>query len=172
MILQKLIDLCDIIRNKFRKCRIVLSLLLPQNDIHGQKVKNCNELIKNNFHIIDNLELLDNQNTSEIDDKALYDTKHLHKQTGLHQFISNTSSVLDKENFWIKTKGHRPTHSHDNRNYSQSRRSPVKSHPVSDRSRFFSDNGRGRGGDTQTVYNIIQDNQITTQSEEIVNNVS
>ena len=58
---EKLIDLCDIIRNKFKRCRIILSLLLPRNDIHGQKVKNCNELIKNAFHVVDNLELLDSQ---------------------------------------------------------------------------------------------------------------
>ena len=57
---EKLIDLCDIIRNKFRRCGIILSLLLPRNDIHGQKVKNCSELIKNAFHRVDNLELLDN----------------------------------------------------------------------------------------------------------------
>ena len=34
---EKLIDLCDIIKNKFRRCRIILSSLLPRNDIHGQK---------------------------------------------------------------------------------------------------------------------------------------
>ena len=158
---EKLINLCDIIRNKFRRCRIILSLLSPRNDIHGQNIKNCNELIKNAFHRVDNLELLDNQSIFEIGGKALYDTKHLHKQTGLPQFISNISAVLGRENAWIKTKGHRHTHSHDNRNYSQSRRSPVKSHPVPDRSTFFSVNGRGRGRNT------FQDNQITTQNEEI-----
>ena len=42
---EKLVDLCDIIRKKFKRCRIILSLLLPRNDIHGQKVKNCKELI-------------------------------------------------------------------------------------------------------------------------------
>ena len=31
---EKLIDLYDIIRNNFRKCRIILTLLLPRNDIH------------------------------------------------------------------------------------------------------------------------------------------
>ena len=166
---EKLIDLCDIIRNKFKRCRIILSLLLPRNDIHGQKVKNCNELIKNAFHRVDNLELLDNQNIFEIGDKALYDTKHLHKQTGLPQFISNISSVLGRENAWIKTKGHGQVYSHDNRTYSQSRRSPVKKHNVSDRSTFFSENGRGRRRNTQTVYSTIQDEQITThtQNEEI-----
>ena len=138
--------------------------MLPRNDINGQKVKNCNELIINAFHRVDNLELLDNQNIFEIGDKALYDTKHLHKQTGLPQFISNISSVLGRENAWIKTKGHRQTYYHNNRTYSQSR-SPVKSHPVSDRSIFFSDNGRGRGRNTQTVYNTIQDKQITAQNQ-------
>ena len=48
---------------------------------------------------------MDNQNVFEIGDKALYDTKHLHKQTGLAQFISNISSVLGRENAWIKLKG-------------------------------------------------------------------
>ena len=102
---EKLIDLCDIIRNKFKRCRIVLSLLLPRNDIHGQKVKKCNELIKNAFHRADNLELLDNQNIFEIGDKALYDTKHLHKQTGLAQFISNISSFWEGKMLGLKLKG-------------------------------------------------------------------
>ena len=78
-------------------------------------------MIKNAFHRVDNLELVDNQNIFETGDKALYDTKHLHEQTGLPQFISNISSVLGRENGWIKTKGDRQTHSHDNRNYSQSK---------------------------------------------------
>ena len=134
-----------------------------------EKSKNCNELIKNAFHRVDNLELLDNQNIFEIGDKALYDAKHLHKKTGLPKFISNISSVLGRENAWIKTKGHGQVYFHDNRTYSQSRRSPVKKHNVSHRSTSFSDNGRGRGRNTQTVYSTIQDEQITThtQNEEI-----
>ena len=45
----------------------------------------------------------------------------------------------------------------------------LKKHNVSDRSTSFSDNGRGRGRNTQTVYSTIQDEQITThtQNEEI-----
>ena len=58
---EKLIDLYDIIRNKLKNSRIISSLLLPRNDIHGQKVKYCDELIKNAFHRVDNLELLDNK---------------------------------------------------------------------------------------------------------------
>ena len=33
---EKLINFCDIVRNKFIRCRIILSLLLPRNDIHGK----------------------------------------------------------------------------------------------------------------------------------------
>ena len=33
---EKLINLGDIIRNKFIRCGIILSLLLPRNDIHGK----------------------------------------------------------------------------------------------------------------------------------------
>ena len=87
----------------------------------------------------------------------------VHKQTGIPQFISNISSVLGRENVWIQTIGHRLTHSHDNKNYIQSRKSIVKSNPVYDRLAFFSDNGRGRGRITQTVHNTIKDNQIATQ---------
>ena len=67
-----------------------------------EKVKHCNELIKNAFHSVDNLDLLDNQNIFRQAIKPYI--KHLYKQTGLHQFISNNSSVLGRENAWVKTK--------------------------------------------------------------------
>ena len=51
----RLIDLCNIIREKFADSRIILSLLLPRSDYHSKKVMECNNIIKRHSSVVKTL---------------------------------------------------------------------------------------------------------------------
>ena len=93
----RLIDLCNIIREKFADSGIIQSLLLPRSDYHSKKVMECNNIIKRHSSVAKNLELLDHNNLFSLGDKVLWDRKHLHKKYGVPQFASNLKATMQAE---------------------------------------------------------------------------
>ena len=58
----RLIDLCNIIREKFVDSIIIRSLLLPHSDYHSKKVMECNNIIKRHLSVVKIIVLLDHNN--------------------------------------------------------------------------------------------------------------